>query len=292
MTQSLLSKLTHERRGLWVASVLEVIGLLVFVGIMALVARLVPANGLQGTVLIGIGLIMAVVPAVIWLVFFYQQDYAEPEPKRYIIAVFLLGILVANAVAVPVLERLFRVQDWLYMNTTVQIIGSILVIGVVQEFCKYLAVRYSVYRAPEFDERTDGIIYATAAGLGFATMLNFNYILSNGGVDLGVGAIRIVETTLAHASFAGIMGYFLGQARFERTPVYYLPLGLLLAATLNGLFFFALDRVTTNGLVYTPVNGLLLAAAVAVVTLGAVFFLIRRANRETQALLGANSAPA
>jgi len=229
---------------------------------------------------------------VIWLIFFYQQDYAEPEPKRYIIAVFLLGILVANAVAVPVLERLFRVQDWLYTNSTVQIIGSILVIGLIQEFCKYLAVRYSVYRAPEFDERTDGIIYATAAGLGFATMLNFNYILSNGGVDLGVGAIRIVETTLAHASFAGVMGYFLGQARFERTPVYYLPVGLLLAATLNGLFFFALDRVTTNGLVYTPVNGLLLAAGVAVVTLGVVFMLIRRANRETQALLGANSAAA
>ena len=72
----------------------------------------------------------------------------------------------------------------------------------------------------------------------------------------------------------------------------YLPLGLLLAATFNGLFFFALDRVTTNGLVYTPVNGLILAAAVAVVTLGIVFFLIRRANRETQTLLGASSAAA
>ena len=292
MTESLLSKLTHERRGLWVASVLEVIGLLAFVGIMALVARLMPASGLQGSTLITIGLIMAAVPAVIWMIFFYQQDQVEPEPKRYIIAVFLLGVLVANAVATPLLERLFRVQDWLYTNTTVQIVGSILVIGIIQEFCKWLAARFSGRRAAEFDERTDGIIYATAAGLGFATMLNFNYILSNGGVDLGVGAIRIVETTLAHASFAGIMGYFLGQARFERTPVYYLPLGLLLAATFNGLFFFALDRVTTNGLVYTPVNGLILAAAVAVVTLGIVFFLIRRANRETQTLLGASSAAA
>ncbi len=289
---TLLAKLTHERRGLWVANIIEVLGLLAFVGIMALVARLTPVSGLQGNALIAIGLVMAAVPAVLWMVFFYRQDKAEPEPKHYIVAVFLLGLLVANAIAIPLLDRFFRVQEWLYTNTVIHIVGSILVIGIVQEFCKYLAVRYSVYRTSEFDERTDGIIYATAAGLGFATMLNFNYVLSNGGVDLTAGAIRIVETTLAHASFAGILGYFLGQARFERTPVYYMPLGLLTAATLNGLFFFVLDQVTSNGLVYTPTNGLLLAAAVAVVTLGIVVFLIRRANRETQALLGAGSAAA
>jgi RsiW-degrading membrane proteinase PrsW (M82 family) len=99
---------------------------------------------------------------------------------------------------------------------------------------------------PEFDERVDGVIYAIAAGLGLATILNFEYVYSRNGVDLDIGSIRMVINTLAHASFAGVMGYFLGQARFEKTPVYYLPAGLTLAAVLNGLFFFLLDRTISG----------------------------------------------
>jgi len=101
----------------------------------------------------------------------------------------------------------------------VNLLVSILVIGFTQEFLKYAAVRYSVYMLPEFDERMDGILYGTASGLGFATMLNITYIMDSGGVDLGVGIIRIVVTALAQASFAGISGYFLARAKFEDEPV-------------------------------------------------------------------------
>ena len=48
-------------------------------------------------------------------------------------------------------------------------------IGFIQEFLIYAALRYTVYYSPEFDERVDGIIYAAAAGLGYATTLNLQY---------------------------------------------------------------------------------------------------------------------
>lgn len=272
-------------RGLWTAGAGQIIVLLVFVGLVALIAPLLPAT-LSGSGLILAGIILALIPAVVWLAFFYQQDRLEPEPKGYIVRVGLLGALLAAGVGIPLVRDFFRVGDWLYADDLTHLLGSILVIGFIQEFLKYAAVRYSVYGSAEFDERVDGVIYATAAGIGFATMLNLDYVISRGGVDLGIGAIRVTVTALAHASIAGIMGYFLGQAKFEHTPPYYLPGGLVLAAVLNGLFFWAQDLVTLRGITVNPWYGLVLAIIIAIVVLGIVFWLIRRANAETLALAG------
>ena len=272
-------------RGLWTAGAGQIIVLLLFVGLVALIAPSLPAT-LSGSGLILAGIILALVPAFVWLAFFYQQDRLEPEPKGYIARVGLLGALLAAGVGIPLVRDFFRVGDWLYADDLTHLLGSILVIGFIQEFLKYAAVRYSVYGSAEFDERVDGVIYATAAGVGFATMLNLDYVVSRGGVDLGIGAIRVTITALAHASIAGIMGYFLGQAKFEHTPPYYLPGGLALAAVLNGLFFWAQDLVTLRGITVNPWYGLVLAIVIAIIVLGIVFWLIRRANAETLALAG------
>jgi RsiW-degrading membrane proteinase PrsW (M82 family) len=272
-------------RALWAAGAGQIIALLVFVAVVTIVARFLPSTFGGGGLLVA-GVILAIVPALIWLAFFYQQDRLEPEPKTYILGVFVLGALAASAVGIPLLRDVFRINDWIYSDPLTNLLGSILVVGFTQEFLKFAVVRFSVYQSAEFDERVDGIIYATAAGLGFATMLNFNYVVSRGGVDLGVGVIRIAVAALAHASISGVMGYFLGQAKFEHTPPYYLPAGIVLAAVLNGLFFWAQDVVTVRGMTINPFYGLVLAVAVAIVLLGLVFWLIRRANAETLALAG------
>jgi RsiW-degrading membrane proteinase PrsW (M82 family) len=265
--------------------VVNVVAVVLFAVIVALVVQ-ATQPALEGTALVLAGVVLALVPAVLWLAFFYAQDRLEPEPKSYVAGVFVLGALLASAVGIPLLSNLFQVQDWLGQSLLVTLLGSILIIGFVQEFLKYAAVRYSVYLLPEFDERLDGILYGTAAGLGFATMLNIHYVVSSGGVDLAAGVIRIVVTALAQASFAGISGYFLGRAKFEDEPVWWLPLGLTLAATLNGLFTVARGELTRAGSALAgrttnPWLGLLLAALVAGLLLAAIVSLMRRANRLT-----------
>ncbi len=276
------AKVTQDRRSVWASGVVQIVGVLVFVGI---VAGLVSATDLvlDGPALVLAGIVLALIPALLWLGFFYQQDRLEPEPKGYVLAVFLLGGLLANAVGIPVVRDLFQVQEWMPRSAAANILGSILVIGFVQEFLKYAAVRYSVYLLPEFDERIDGVIYGTAAGLGFATMLNLHYVTANAGVNLSVGVIRIAVTAMAQASFAGISGYFLGRAKFEDEPAWWLPLGVTIAAVLNGLFTYVRGEIVTLGLNYKPANGLLLAAAVAVATFVVLYYLMRRANRLTLA---------
>ena len=271
---------THERLGSWKSLVGLIVALIVFVGaVYALDAIIKPVFTASTLVLTGV--VLAVVPAAIWLAFFYQQDRLEPEPVGYVLGVFALGALLAAAVGTPLLDNLFHVGQWLYTDTLTTIIGSILVVGFTQEFLKYAAVRFSIYNSSEFDEPTDGIIYATAAGLGYATVLNVQFVVSNGGVALGSGVIAMAVVALAQASFAGITGYFLGQAKFKANPAWWMPLGVTLAAIANGLFNWLHGQITRGGISLSgstgsPWWGLVLATVVAVVVMGLMIWLIRR----------------
>ncbi len=281
-------RVTRDRRGLWQAGIAQIVGLLLFVALVEVIV-LVARPQLEGTVLLLVSVALAVVPALVWLFFFYQQDRLEPEPKGYVISVFVLGALLAAAVGLPLTRDVFRAPDWLGRSPVTNLLGSILVVGFVYEFLKYAAVRYSVYPLAEFDERVDGIVYGTAAGLGFATVLNIHYVVDSGGVNLQVGVIHVVVTALAQASFAGVTGYFLGRAKFEHEPLWWMPAGLTCAAVLNGLFTYARGELTRTGISlaggggFNPWPGLLLALGVAVVVFGALNWLIRRANQATLA---------
>ncbi len=288
------AKVSQDRPSAWRAGLGHILGQVAFVlVVVALAAILKPT--LTGWPLLTVGLVLALVPAFLWLIFFYQQDRLEPEPKGYVLVVFVLGALLAQAVGIPLLRDVFEVRRWLPINPWANVLGSILVVGFTQEFLKYAAVRYSIYPLAEFDERIDGIVYGTAAGLGYATMLNMHYVVASGGVNLQAGVIRIAVTALAQASFAGLSGYFLGRAKFEDEPVWWLPSGVALAAVLNGLFTFLRGELTTTRLSLTggghnPWPGLILAAIVAGATFSVLFYLIRRANRLTLAEANAERA--
>jgi len=270
----------RARRGGREADIASLLLLLAFVLVLYLVDALVRPQ-LTGPALALIGLVLAIVPAIVWLAFFYRRDRYEPEPRTLVIGVFMLGILVATAVAIPVVDQLFDVGSWLSRSPLVHLLGGILVVGVVQEGLKYLALRLSVYDSREWDERTDGIIYGTAVGLGLATALNVSFVVESGGVDLGTGAIRIVLTSLAHGSFGGLIGYFLGRQKFEARPIWWMPAGVALAAMLNGVFFF-LRSTVARGTIEDPLAatapwvGLVLAALLAAGVTAALTTLTRR----------------
>jgi RsiW-degrading membrane proteinase PrsW (M82 family) len=276
------AKATRNRAAVWRAAGLAVLGLVVFVAALVGLDTVVQPD-LTGTGLLLVGVILAVVPAVLWLVFFYQQDRLEPEPVGHVARMFVLGLALAGAVGIPLTDQFFRVQDWLYRDTLTTFLGSIFVIGAVEAFIIYAVVRYFIFTSPEFDERTDGVVYATAAGLGYATALNLQFILSNGGAALGAGEIFVAEVALAQAAFGGLLGYFLGRARLEQEPTWWLPAGLVLTAVLNGLFNVLRNQVDPGtisvagqGSGLPSFTGLLLAGGLAVIITAVVSFLINR----------------
>ena len=52
---------------------------------------------------------LALIPAVLWLIYFYLRDIHEPEPTHYVVGIFLLGALVAAPHGVFMTDALFKV---------------------------------------------------------------------------------------------------------------------------------------------------------------------------------------
>lgn len=286
-------KVINNGKGMWISAAIGIGAVVLYVLTAQLVSLLFPPAA-EGAGLIVTGIVMVIVPAGAWLIAFYGMDTLEPEPKEYITGVFLLGVVLAKAVAQPVIYSFFAVDSWLTgQGFGVLLSGSILIIGMVQEYVKYAGVRFTVFMSDEFDERIDGIIYGAAIGLGFAAMLSLDYILVNKGVHIGTGSIRIAIWTLAHASFSGISGYFLGIAKFEDKPFWWLPAGVGAAAVCNGFVQTLLKQVSRQGMNYTPVYGLVLAGCCAAIVFAILFFLTQRANRgvlETTVKGGGNAS--
>ncbi len=267
-----------ERGSVWQADVASIVVLVLFVLLIYGIEQLLQPL-LTGSGLLVVGVIISIVPAFIWLAFFYRRDRLEPEPKQMVFQLFLLGALLANGIGVPLVDGWFDVPNWLSSSPVwAQLLGGWLIVGMVQAFLVYAAVRFTIYNHVEFDEETDGVVYATAAGIGYATLLNIAFVVNSGGVALGSGAIRIVLTTLAHAAFAGVIGYFLGRQKFEKRPLFWMPIGLLLAAAINSLFSYfrsmlSSGSIQASGGAANPWLGLILA----VVLTGIVTALISRA---------------
>ncbi len=258
-----------------------------FVGIVQLLAPAL-SSGLPAWAQLPLGIALAVVPAILWLSIFHAQDRAEPEPRHFVIGVAVLSGLLAAAIGQPLLNGFFRIESWIHHDALTELLGSVLVVGVLQELLKFAAVRFSIWHSKEFDQRIDGVLYGTAAGVGYATLLNLSAVMaSDGFADIGAGVVRIVITALAHGAVGGLIGYFLSRARFDHEPVWWLPLGVLLAALINGVFSWLRGAISQGALTlnsesatagYNALPALALSAAMAAGLFALVFVLMRRAN--------------
>lgn len=290
-TSARLERIATNRAGLWWALALQLLGLLLFVLFCNFIAPSLGEN-LDDRGRVALGFALSLIPAILWLSVFYGFDRIEPEPKQMVIVTFVAGALLFGALHQPVLQGLFQINQWLFNSDWSRLLGGVLVVGIFEMYLVFLAVRYVAFESPEFDERVDGVIYAVAAGLGVATVINFLYVADRGGVDMGIGSLRMVINTLAYASFSGMLGFFIGQAKFERTPIWYLPAGLSVAALMNGVLFTLLERGSDSLHAGLPWSDLLLAALVALIALLLVFSLIARANEETLRIAHGEAAPA
>jgi RsiW-degrading membrane proteinase PrsW (M82 family) len=181
---------------------------------------------------------LAIAPGIAISLYFFLKDQYNREPRHHLVISFFLGMLAA-LMAVGLQLLLTPVQASLPANNLAGIaLKAFLLVGLTEEWCKYLMVRYYAYRQPEFDEPFDGIVYAVMVAMGFATLENVAYVMQNG---LATAIARMFLSVPAHACFAVLMGYHLGRARFD-APHRFLHLmrGLFLAACFHGCYDFFL----------------------------------------------------
>lgn len=179
-------------------------------------------------------LALALAPGAVIGLYVYLKDKYEPEPIRLVVLSFFLGfmsIVITLAISFPV--------NWLVpideKDLTEQAIHAFLLVALIEEFSKFIFVRWVLYPNKNFNEPFDGIVYAVSVSLGFAGLENILYVMNS---DNGVatGFMRMFTAVPAHATFAVLMGYYLGRAKCETGKSYLAWYGLLAATLFHGAY--------------------------------------------------------
>jgi RsiW-degrading membrane proteinase PrsW (M82 family) len=113
--------------------------------------------------------------------------------------------------------------------------------GLVEESAKALCLYLAVWRHPAFDERFDGIVYGTRAGLGFALVENVGYLLGAHSAEgfVGIFIMRAVLAVPGHAIWGGFTGHYAAMRRFDKSGPGVLG-GLAIAVLMHGTYDAAL----------------------------------------------------
>lgn len=170
-------------------------------------------------------------PGLSLLTYLYLRDKYEAEPIHMVLKVFLIGIFLV--VPIMVLQR--GVEVWLGEGSFVM---AFIQSSAVEEFIKWFVLFHLLYNHTEFDEPYDGILYAGALSLGFATTENLLYSIFMP-ADFSAMLMRALLPVSGHMLFGVIMGYYLGRAKFspsKRKRNIFLVCSMVLPFVLHGLY--------------------------------------------------------
>ena len=191
--------------------------------------------------------LLAFAPGLFWLWFFVRGRAYRAKPMRLLAFAFFLGMLSTAPAAALEFAFLRNAGIEIGADLATAAAAMLFVVGPAEELSKFLAVRLGPFRSLYFDEPRDGLVYAAAASLGFASLENLGYILSFG-PEVMVGRAPI--STLAHVIFGSFWGYALGmQAQQGRVGGgLWLAAGLAVAAVVHGFFNILVFTVSPVGL--------------------------------------------
>ena len=183
-------------------------------------------------------LLLAIAPVTIVILYIYFKDKFEKEPIGFLFKNFLLGATV-SIILTAILGSLGGRLIPLTNETSIiqQFLQAFIVVALVEEFSKYIIVRFYAQRNIEFNEPFDGIVYAVMVSMGFAALENVLYVFQYG---FATGVTRAFTAVPAHATFGILMGYFMGKAKFSKNKVILNLTGLILATLFHGAYDFFL----------------------------------------------------
>ena len=228
---------------------------------------------LPGLSFLFVYIVLAVLPAVLLLVYTYRQDRIEKEPLPLLLKLLMMGVI-AGFIS-SFLERIgTAVLDLTPLTgnaAAYTVVLAFLVVAAVEEGTKFLLLYRHSWKAPSFDYRFDGIVYAVFVSLGFAAIENILYAFTYGPSVLISRALLSVP---GHMSFAVAGGIFYGRARqFANTGMQDLKvLNLIAAYVLPVLFHGFYDACV---MLNTGLSMLLFALLVVVIYL-VIFLAVRR----------------
>lgn len=189
-------------------------------------------------------LYLSIAPGLAIMVYVYLKDKYNREPILYLIISFCLGVLSALPAVYIEMYGNAILNQFVEVSLLHTFIMAFVVVALTEEYCKYFMVRYYAYPKKAFDEPFDGIVYCIMVSMGFATIENIGYVYQHGA---STGIVRMFLSVPAHASFAVMMGYYVGLAKFDPARAYFLRI--------TGIFWAVVFHGTYDCLLFLGENG-------------------------------------
>lgn len=204
-------------------------------------------------------LILAVVPGFIIGFYIYLKDIRQPESPGLIMQSVFYGVL-SFFLSLGIGYLLHHNTNVQQGDVVHQMIRALVFVGLVEEGSKFLFLRGILYYHKEFNQPFDGIVYAVMVGMGFATAENILYVFNGDG---GTAIVRMFTAVPAHAVFAVIMGFFIGEAKvFKTSSALYSGLALFFPAFIHGYYDYFLFLPSIRGLWMQAVGALVIVVII------------------------------
>ena len=194
-------------------------------------------------------LIVSLAPVFLIALYIYFRDKYEKEPIGILLRSLLAGALIV--IPVIIIEGFFQSFSGWFQGIFKAGYDSFIVASFTEESFKYLALYLIIWNNKNFNEKFDGIVYASFIALGFAGIENIFYVYKYGHA---VALIRALTAVPAHALFGVTMGYYFSLAKFnEKHKKLRLRLAWFVPIILHGIYDFILFvEIPAYFLVFLP----------------------------------------
>ena len=220
---------------------------------------------------------VVLIPSILWVMFFYWQDRIEPEPTRYVVAAFVVGMALANVFVLPLFRHFFSTELWIHDSLTLLSAGSFIIIGFVVSSALYFVLRYGFYPSREFDEPVDGMVYGAFIGAGFAAIESLQYLSAHSDYTLFAMGYTAASNVVVYASIGSIVGYFIGKGKFaDQESIRHSLSGLVWGTFLLGSYSVMKEFIFLSGVQNALWISFVLSVVFAAAILGFVFLKMRK----------------
>lgn len=181
-----------------------------------------------------------------YLVFIWWLDRYEREPAWLVLLTFAWGALGGTVFSCIVNSTMGAVATAIGGTGFGAFATAVLIAPPVEEFMKALILLALVLIGNNVDNRTDGLIYGAATGLGFACVENLWYYYNNAvhgfAAIIAIATIRTLFTAMLHCTSSAMLGMAVGYARHRSGALRWLVFPAI------GYFFAVLNHATWNGI--------------------------------------------
>ncbi|MBU4338179.1 PrsW family intramembrane metalloprotease [Patescibacteria group bacterium] len=227
-----------------------------------------------------LAIVLGILPSAAWLAFYLRKDI-HPEPKKWLLLIFLAGVAIVPLVIVIEWQAIgffnflnSALPD--FFNSFAKNLAIVFIgIAAIEEFFKYLIVRLAMKHNPVFDEPEDAMIYMIVAALGFAAVENIMVMLLfaptfffDPALPIYILALRFIGATFIHTLASAIIGFYYALSLCERdrcptNPRLLIAKGFTIAILLHGVFNYFIIISKETSAIYLSIPLMIIAVFIS-----------------------------